>query len=83
MTTVTTNVQARSAAAVRERARERNSRQLVKKTIFYLILLFGAVISLFPYWLALLTSLKSSKTLFVGPPWSLPVAPTLQNYVTV
>jgi multiple sugar transport system permease protein len=83
MTTIDTNLQARSAASVRDRVRARNSRQVARKTVFYVILVLGAVISLFPYWLALLTSLKTSNTLFVGPPWSLPVAPTLQNYVTV
>jgi multiple sugar transport system permease protein len=51
--------------------------------LIYGILLLGVVISLFPYWLALLTSLKPANLIFAGDPWSLPQTYTLQNYIEV
>jgi len=52
-------------------------------TIWYLFMIAGAVLSLFPYWLVLLTSLKPAKQIFSGEPWSLPTTFTLQNYSEV
>jgi multiple sugar transport system permease protein len=43
----------------------------------------GVVVSLFPYFLALLTSLKPANQIFSSSAWSLPHPLTLQNYVTV
>jgi multiple sugar transport system permease protein len=48
--------------------------------ILYAILILGTIISFFPYWIALVTSLKPSRLLYVGAPWSLPASFTLDNY---
>jgi multiple sugar transport system permease protein len=46
-------------------------------------MIIGVIISLFPYMLALFTSLKPANQVFTGVPWAWPQTPTLANYVTV
>ena len=58
-------------------------RRLPGYTIWYAVILIGALLSIFPYWLVLLTSFKPANQIFSGEPWSLPTALTLQNYLTV
>jgi multiple sugar transport system permease protein len=55
-------------------------RRLPTNAILYAILLLGTIISLFPYWIALVTSLKPAKLLYVGAPWAPPASFTLDNY---
>lgn len=61
----------------------RRLRHLLVKILWYVILILGAIVSLFPYYLAFLTSLKPDKMLFVGAPWSWPAQWTLASYTTV
>lgn len=58
-------------------------RQLVTRIAWYVILGIGAIVSLFPYYLAFLTSLKPANQIFAGAPWSWPSTLTLSNYTTV
>lgn len=58
-------------------------RRRIMNTLWYVILVIGAIISLFPYYLAFLTSVKPANQIFVGAPWSLPATPTLSNYGTI
>lgn len=58
-------------------------RPALMKTLWYAILVLGAIVSLFPYYLAFLTSLKSARQIFAGVPWSLPANPTFANYIIV
>jgi len=55
-------------------------RRMPTRVILYAILILGSIVSLFPYWIALVTSLKPSRLLYVGASWSFPTSPTLQNY---
>lgn len=57
--------------------------RLFTRICWYVILIIGAIISLFPYYLAFLTSLKPANQIFVGAPWSWPAEPTLSNYTSV
>jgi multiple sugar transport system permease protein len=57
--------------------------RLLVRICWYLILIIGAIVSLFPYYLAFLTSLKPANQIFAGAPWSLPDQLTLSNYATV
>ena len=57
--------------------------KLLLNTLWYVVLGIGAIISLFPYYLAFLTSVKPANQIFVGAPWSLPASPTLSNYGTI
>jgi multiple sugar transport system permease protein len=50
---------------------------------WYVILIVGAIISLFPYYLAFHTSLEPANQIFVGAPWSWPAELTLSNYTSV
>jgi multiple sugar transport system permease protein len=58
-------------------------RRLPGYTIWYAVILLGALLSIFPYWLVLLTSFKPANQIFSGEPWSLPTTLTLQNYLTI
>lgn len=58
-------------------------RRLFTNLFWYVVLIIGAIISLFPYYLAFLTSLKPANQIFVGAPWSWPAQLTLSNYTTV
>lgn len=59
------------------------TRRLFSKIFWYVILVMGAIVSLFPYYLAFLTSVKPANQIFAGAPWSLPTSFTLGNYVSV
>lgn len=61
----------------------RRLRWLLTRIGWYSILGIGAIVSLFPYYLAFLTSLKPANQIFAGAPWSWPSALTLSNYTTV
>src|SRR5260370_41839380 len=63
--------------------KSKKAQRLFGKTIWYVVLVIGAIISLFPYYLAFLTSVKPANQIFAGAPWSLPTAFTLNNYVSV
>jgi len=63
--------------------KSKKAQRLFGKTIWYVVLVIGAIISLFPYYLAFLTSVKPANQIFAGAPWSLPTAFTLDNYVSV
>jgi multiple sugar transport system permease protein len=65
------------------RIRSKRAQRLFGKIFWYVVLVIGAIISLFPYYLAFLTSVKSANQIFAGAPWSLPTLFTLDNYVTV
>lgn len=84
MTIVNSDLQLRSDAAyVKRQAGRMFLRRLPGYTIWYVVILIGALLSIFPYWLVLLTSLKPANQIFSGEPWSLPTVFTLQNYATV
>ena len=59
------------------------TQRLFSKIFWYVILVIGAIVSLFPYYLAFLTSVKPANQIFAGAPWSLPTSFTLGNYVSV
>lgn len=71
----------------RRKADKRIGRKFLRRlpgyTIWYAVILLGALLSIFPYWLVLLTSFKPANQIFSGEPWSLPTALTLQNYLTI
>src|SRR5436190_8130422 len=73
----------RSTISVKRQARGKFLRRLPGYTIWYVVILIGVFLSIFPYWLVLLTSFKPADQLFSGEPWSLPTAFTLQNYINV
>ncbi|ALI27691.1 Inositol transport system permease protein [Mycolicibacterium fortuitum] len=52
-----------------------------RNTLIYAGLLLGAVITLLPFGLGLLTSFTSAEQFATDPPLSLPKPPTLENYV--
>jgi multiple sugar transport system permease protein len=83
MTLVSTELASSKAVAVEKQARKQFLRRVPAYTIAYIILVLGVVVSLFPYFLALLTSLKPSNQIFSSSAWSLPHPLTLQNYVQV
>jgi multiple sugar transport system permease protein len=83
MTLVSTELAPGKAVAVEQQARKQFLRRVPAYTIAYIILVLGVVVSLFPYFLALLTSLKPSNQIFSSSSWSLPNPLTLQNYVQV
>jgi multiple sugar transport system permease protein len=82
MTSVNTELASSKAVAVEKQTNRRYSR-VSGNVIAYIILVLGVVVSLFPYFLALLTSLKPANQLFSGSAWSLPQPATLQNYIAV
>ena len=82
MTSVSTEITASKAGARTKQTRPQIGR-VTRYVITYIILLLGVIVSLFPYLLAVLTSLKESNQIFSGAPWTLPNPLTFQNYVTV
>jgi multiple sugar transport system permease protein len=82
MTSVNTELASRNAATVEKQTSTR-SRLISGNVIIYIILVLGVIVSLFPYFLALLTSLKPANQLFSSSAWSLPQPVTLQNYIDV
>jgi multiple sugar transport system permease protein len=83
MTTIDSELRLRREINVQRRVRKKFLLRLPGYTIWYIIMIVGAILSLFPYWLVLLTSLKPAKQIFSGEPWSLPTAFTGQNYSDV
>jgi multiple sugar transport system permease protein len=86
MTLVGTDVQLqlqRTDSGRRKRARTHGLRKLPAYTAWYVVMIIGVIISLFPYMLALFTSLKPANQIFAGVPWAWPQTPTLANYVKV
>jgi len=55
--------------------------RFLKNTILYVILLFGAVISIVPFLYMFSTSLKDQVYVFEIPPKFIPDEPTIQNYI--
>src|SRR3954469_25981889 len=72
-----------AAPAVRTRARFR-PRRLMSNALWYLLLTWFAVITVFPFFWMLMTSLKGPLDAIVSvPPQFLPSDPTLDNYARV
>jgi multiple sugar transport system permease protein len=83
MTTIDTRLPLRGEINAQKRVRRKFLLRLPGYTIWYIIMIAGAILSLFPYWLVLLTSLKPANQIFSGEPWSLPTSFTWQNYSDV
>jgi putative chitobiose transport system permease protein len=63
------------------RIRRRTARGALETTLWYVVLVFVAVITVFPFAWILLTSLKGpADAIFTVPPQFLPTDPTLDNY---
>jgi multiple sugar transport system permease protein len=73
----------RNTMPIKRPVMENFLRRLPGYTFWYVVILIGVLLSIFPYWLVLLTSFKPADQLFSGEPWSLPTVFTLQNYVKV
>jgi multiple sugar transport system permease protein len=82
MTSVSTELASSKAVAVEKQART-PWRKVPAYVIAYIILILGVVVSLFPYFLALVTSLKEPDQIFSSSAWSLPNPVTFQNFVDV
>ncbi len=82
MTSMSTELTSSKAAAAEQQTRMR-FRRLPGYVVAYIILGLGVIVSLFPYFLALMTSLKPSNQIFSGSAWSVPNPVTFQNYVDV
>jgi len=82
MTSVSTELASSKAVAVEKQA-NRRFRRVPGYIIAYFILVLGVVVSLFPYFLALLTALKPPDQIFSSSAWSLPHPATLQNFIDV
>jgi multiple sugar transport system permease protein len=82
MTSMSTELASSKAAAAEQQTRMR-FRRLPGYVVAYIILVLGVIVSLFPYFLALMTSLKPANQIFSGSSWSVPNPVTLQNYVDV
>ena len=54
--------------------------RVLKYTGLYIILAFGAVISILPFLTAIFVSLKPAKGLFSTPMWYPPLSPSLENF---
>lgn len=83
MTTIDTELSLRGEIKPQNWMRKKFLLRLSGYTIWYIFMIIGAILSLFPYWLVLLTSLKPANQIFSGEPWSLPTMLTLQNYSDV
>lgn len=57
-----------------------NSRHRALQLLVYLLLVAGAVISLFPFWYMVVTSVKPQSYIFEIPPRLIPTEVTAQNY---
>ena len=58
-------------------------RPVLANILWYAILIVGAIVSVFPYYLAFLTSLKPSNQIYAGTLWSWPGSLTFANYTIV
>src|SRR5215469_6849022 len=84
MASVSTGLVSSKVVAAEKEARMRFFRRVPAYVIAYIILILGVIISLFPYFLALVTSLKQPDQIFsASPVWSLPQPLTFQNYIDV
>src|SRR5438128_6437951 len=83
MTSVSTELVSSKAVEAEKEAKARFWRRVPGYVIAYIILGLGAVVSLFPYFLALVTSLKAPDQVFSSSSWSLPNPLTFQNYIDV
>jgi multiple sugar transport system permease protein len=84
MASVSTGLVSSKAVAAEKEARMRFFRRVPGYVIAYIILVLGVIVSLFPYFLALVTSLKQPNQIFSSSPvWSLPQPLTFQNYIDV
>lgn len=80
---VKTELVARKEATGEKQTRKRLLQHVPSYMISYSILGIGVVILLFPYFMALMTSLKPPDQIFSSSAWSLPHPLTVQNYVNV
>src|SRR5665647_1261931 len=55
----------------------------VKNAGLYAVLIAGAVVSLLPFVTIIFISLKPARGLFATPMWFPPLAPTLENYISL
>jgi multiple sugar transport system permease protein len=84
MASVSTEFVSSKVVAAEKEARLRFFRRVPGYVIAYIILGLGVIVSLFPYFLALVTSLKQPDQIFSSSPvWSLPQPLTFQNYIDV
>jgi multiple sugar transport system permease protein len=84
MASVSTEFVSSKVVAAEKEARMRFFRRVPGYVIAYIILGLGVIVSLFPYFLALVTSLKQPDQIFSSSPvWSLPQPLTFQNYIDV
>jgi multiple sugar transport system permease protein len=84
MASVSTEFVSSKVVAAEKEARTRFFRRVPGYVIAYIILVLGVIVSLFPYFLALVTSLKQPDQIFSSSPvWSLPQPLTFQNYIDV
>lgn len=83
MTSLRTELAASKAVAAEKRERAHMLRRIPGYVIAYTILALGVIVSLFPYFLALLTSLKPANQIFSSSAWTLPQPATMQNYIDV
>jgi len=84
MASVSTEFVSSKVVAAEKEARMRFFRRVPGYVIAYIILVLGVIVSLFPYFLALVTSLKQPDQIFSSSPvWSLPQPLTFQNYIDV
>jgi multiple sugar transport system permease protein len=84
MASVSTEFVSSKVVAAEKEARMRFFRRVPGYVIAYIILVLGVIVSLFPYFLALVTSLKQPDQIFsASPVWSLPQPLTFQNYIDV
>jgi multiple sugar transport system permease protein len=84
MASVSTEFVTSKVVAAEKEARMRFFRRVPGYVIAYIILVLGVIVSLFPYFLALVTSLKQPDQIFsASPVWSLPQPLTFQNYIDV
>lgn len=72
-----------SLSVVEEKVKRRTFRHIPGYVMAYIILVLGVIISLFPYFLAFMTSLKPPDQIFSSSAWSLPQPVTFQNYIDV
>lgn len=72
-----------SLSVVEEQVKRRTFRHIPGYVMAYIILVLGVIISLFPYFLAFMTSLKPPDQIFSSSAWSLPQPVTFQNYIDV
>src|SRR5258708_8761407 len=82
MTSVSTELASSKAVAVEKQA-SRRFRRVPGYIIAYFLVVVGVVVSLFPYFLGLLTALTPPDQIFSSSAWSLPHPATLQNFIDV